>query len=125
MKFFADHCFFSCGVKLLRKHSYDIVTAKDTGLSIACDEDIAAFCNQQKRIILTMDNDFSSLYRFPLGTHQGIVVFRLKDFTPNGLLGTLAPIIQKHLFEQFQNALVIIRKDKIRIVRPNSHTEIL
>ena len=118
MRFFADHCFFACGVEYLRNRGHDVLTAKDAGLASARDEDIVSFCNKEKRIILTLDADFSSLYRFPLGSHRGVVLFRLSSFTPDGLLNSLKILSEKNLFDQFEDVLVVVRENKLRIVKP-------
>ena len=64
MRFFADHCFFGNAVTFLKERSYDIVTALETGLNEVPDEEIVSFCRKENRIILTLDTDFASLYRF-------------------------------------------------------------
>ncbi|MFH1245311.1 MAG: DUF5615 family PIN-like protein [Candidatus Omnitrophota bacterium] len=123
MKLFADHCFFSCGTELLKKNGYDIIKAADAGLAKVSDERIVLFCGKENRIILTLDNDFNNLYRFPLGSHSGIVVFKISPFTPQALLAILAPLIGRKMFSSFKNALVIVGKHKVRIVRPGKSTE--
>ncbi len=123
MKLFADHCFFSCGVELLRKNGYDIIKALDVGLQKASDEEIVSFCRKENRIILTLDNDFTSLYRFPLGTHKGIVFFRINPFAPDALLNILNPLVEKKMFASFENAMVIVKKDKVHITRPTRAIE--
>ena len=125
MKLFADHCFFREGTDLLSKSGYDIIKAKDTGLQRASDQEIVSYCRRENRIIVTLDTDFNSLYRFPLGTHKGIVLFRLNPFQPAALLSLLEPLVEKRLFELFKDALVIVKRDKIAIIRPGNLTEII
>ena len=125
MKLFADHCFFSCGIDLLRKAGYDIIKASDVGLQKADDEEIVLFCRKESRLIVTLDTDFSSLYRFPLGTHKGIVLFRINPFMPITLLKVLRPFIERKMFSLFKDSLVIVRRDKITIIRPSGITEII
>lgn len=125
MKLFADHCFFQCGVELLRQAGYDVIKAIDVGLETASDDKIVSFCKKEDRVIITLDTDFSSLYRFPLGSHCGIIVFRITPFTPAALLTILAPIIKKKIFDSFKNALVIVKRNKIRIIRSGNIKETL
>ena len=123
MRLFTDHCFFSCGIDFLQGCGYDIIKASDAGLQKASDEEIALFCKKENRIILTLDNDFTSLYRFPPGTHKGIVVFKISPFIPATLLNALKPLVERKAFTQFKDALVIASRNKIRIVRPGKPTE--
>ena len=124
MKLLCDHCFFQAGVDLLRQSGYDVIQAKDVGLQQASDEEIAAFCQKEYRIILTLDTDFTSLYRFPLGTHKGIIFFRVTPFIPTALLDLLMPLVKREMFDFFANALVIVKKSRIKIIRPGNVTEI-
>ncbi len=123
MRLFADHCFFQCGVDLLQKAGYDIIKAKNIGMQQASDGEITSFCRKENRIIVTLDNDFGSLYRFPLGTHKGIVLFKINPFMPLTLLAVLRPLIERNVFGLFKDALVIVKRDKITIIRPSGITE--
>lgn len=125
MRLFADHCFFACGVDFLRKSGYDIIKASEAGLQKASDEEIIPFCGKENRIILTLDTDFASLYKFPLGSHKGIVVFRLDPFTPEALLNILKIMTERKMFTLFPDSLVIVKGNKIRIVRSGTATETL
>lgn len=125
MKFFADHCFFARGVEFLRKQGYDVIKAIEVGLEDASDKEIIPFCRKEKRIILTLDRDFTSLYRFPLGTHKGIVVLRINPFNPSTLIESLTSLTERKLFTRFKDALVIVRRNKITIVRPGGSTEVI
>lgn len=123
MKMFADHCFFASGVELLQKSGYDIIKASSVGLQKASDEEITIFCKKENRIILTLDNDFVSIYKFPPGTHPGIVVFRITPFIPSILLNILNALIERKIFNYFRNALVIVKMYRIMIIRPGGSKE--
>ena len=123
MRLFADHCFFLCGVEFLRKEGYHVVQSAQVGLNQSPDEDIVPYCKKENLLLLTLDLDFSSLYRFPLGTHRGIVIFKISPFAPDSLLAILPRIMQRNLFPTFQDALVIAQRDKIRIVRQGTPTQ--
>lgn len=125
MRFFADHCFFACGVEFLRRQGYDVIKAIEVGLEEASDKEIIPFCKREKRIILTLDRDFTSLYRFPLGTHKGIVVLRINPFNPNTLIESLTSLTEREMFARFKDALVIVKRNKITIVRPGGSTEVI
>lgn len=122
MKLFADHCFFASAVAFLKEAGYDIITAREAGLSNAPDEEIVPFCLRQQRITLTLDRDFQSLFRFPLGRHKGIVVFRINPFAPASLMSLIQAIHKKDLFPSFEDALVIVSKNRIKIIKAGKST---
>ena len=38
MEFLADHCFFVCGVEVLRRGGHDVIRASEVGLARASDD---------------------------------------------------------------------------------------
>lgn len=64
---------------MLRQAGHDVATAVEGNLSRADDPIILAAAAAEYRILLTFDLDFADVREYPVGTHAGIVVFRLHD----------------------------------------------
>ena len=118
MKFLADHCFFSCGISFLQGQGYDVIKSSDVFLQRSPDEDVIAFSKREGRILLTLDTDFANLSRFPIGSHPGIILFRINPFAPGPLLASLKTLTQRKLLSHSARALMIVYHDKIKIIRP-------
>lgn len=125
MRFLADHCFFLCGVESLRQAGHDVIRASEAGLARASDEALLPFCRKTQRLLLTLDRDFTNRARFPLGSHDGIIFFRLLPFTPASLLALLRTVLERKVLAQAPAALVIVSAARIRIFRPGRPVETL
>jgi len=123
--FLADHCFFVCGVERLRQAGYEVVRAGEVGLAAAPDDTLLPLCRQADRILLTLDTDFTDRARFPLGSHSGIVFFRLVPFAPATLLRLLETVIARHVLRQAHEALVLVSSARIHVIRPGRPPELL
>ncbi|GHT29123.1 hypothetical protein FACS18942_10080 [Planctomycetales bacterium] len=61
---------------LLSANGYETHSVFDESLRGASDKKIAAVCQKENRIILTLDKDFSDIRVFPPQSHSGIIVLR-------------------------------------------------
>ena len=118
MAFLSDHCFFVCGVEVLRRAGHDVIRASEVGLARASDEALIPFCLQAHRILLTLDRDFTNRARFPVGSHGGIVFFRLAPFAPSALLRLLETVLARDVLGRAQDALVLVSSVRILLIRP-------
>ncbi|HXV62737.1 MAG TPA: DUF5615 family PIN-like protein [Vicinamibacteria bacterium] len=59
--------------------NHDITTLPEEDLGGPKDTIVSAAVTQEDRLRMTFDLDFGDVRKYPLGTHAGIVVFRLKD----------------------------------------------
>ncbi|MGH7138980.1 MAG: DUF5615 family PIN-like protein, partial [Pirellulales bacterium] len=64
--------------KMLLAAGYDVTRVQDVGLGGEDDPPILEAATAEGRILMTFDTDFADVRNFPLGSHAGIVVFRLK-----------------------------------------------
>jgi predicted nuclease of predicted toxin-antitoxin system len=61
---------------LLRQQGHDAVTVGDEGLAGVADVAVAVVCQAEKRVIVTLDLDFSDIRRYPPENYAGIIVLR-------------------------------------------------
>ena len=74
------------GRDLLKAEGYDVMTVADQRMSGASDEDIYKVCQDEARIVVTLDHDFGQTLRFPPEDIAGIVVLECKGrVTPTSI----------------------------------------
>lgn len=79
MKFKLDENMPGALALLLSEATHDVATAQEEGLCGANDPPLLAAATAEGRVLLTFDQDFADVRRYPPASHAGIVVFRLKD----------------------------------------------
>jgi predicted nuclease of predicted toxin-antitoxin system len=62
--------------QLLQAAGYSAETVPAEGLGGQPDEAIFAFCQQEQRVLVTLERGFGDIRRYPLGLHAGIIVLR-------------------------------------------------
>jgi hypothetical protein len=87
MKFLADENFPRPAIRALRKAGWDVFSIAEECPGIP-DEDVAALCAGQQRILLTFDKDFGELvFHRGLPAGSGVVLFRVTPGFPGGGCG--------------------------------------
>ncbi|NVM23342.1 MAG: DUF5615 family PIN-like protein [Desulfobacterales bacterium] len=74
MLFLTDANVFVPMVEGLRQMGHDVFDVKEKGLENLSDPDLFHLAQNQRRIFVTMDKDFSSILLYPPGEHCGIIV---------------------------------------------------
>ena len=64
------------GQGLLREKGYDVSTVVSEKLCGATDDELIAACQEESRVLVTLDKDFANILRYPPGRFPGIVVLR-------------------------------------------------
>ena len=65
MKMIVDENLFEPIVDYLRGLGHDVLSIRDVGLSGISDDEVYQEACQEARLIVTMDKDFSRMFRFP------------------------------------------------------------
>ena len=104
--------------QLFNQRGRNAQTVLDQNLKGCTDEILLSICQEEKRILVTLDLDFSNITLYPPGTYEGIIVFRVKNQSKNTIL-SLIPMIDKMLDkEKLRGKLWIVEKERIRIHEP-------
>ena len=103
--------------KVLRDAGLQCSDVRDIGLRAAADQTIFEWAQENKCIILTEDLGFSNTLRFPLGSHNGIIVARLPSTMPPETINQILVNTILDIKEDLPNNLTIIEPKKIRIRR--------
>ena len=115
MLFVTDANIFVPMVDGLRRLGYDVFDIKENNLENLSDLDIFQLAQKQKRIIITMDKDFSSILLYPPGEHFGIIVAKLYKITVKEATQVFIEAMQSLSPDDIQRNIVIIDRNKTRI----------
>lgn len=111
MNFLVDESVFAPMAEALKRAEHDVLTAKDAGLLGQPDERIFAQAIADKRVLLTLDTDFTRtarynprrcggivvarLFRLPVDEATRILVEAISNMDPGALVGRLAVITRE------------------------------
>ena len=117
MKMFANENLFEPIIDFLKSRGHDVLSIRDSGLSGISDDEVYQRACREKLVIVTMDKDFSRMFRFPPQKCGGIVVVKIYKRTVDETLS-----IFKRFYESLQEKdilenLVVITPEGIRIRR--------
>ena len=96
----------------------DVDTVQDEGLCGASDDAIWAAAQQEGRMLITQDLDFSDLRRDAPGEHHGLVLIRLSNPSRRQLAARLLEIFDSGEPETWKGAFVVVTDLKTRVRLP-------
>jgi predicted nuclease of predicted toxin-antitoxin system len=100
---------------LLQNEGYDASTIYSESLKGAKDPTVIAVCQQEQRVLITLDLDFADIYRYPPQDYVGIIVLRVYRQDKLYLMSffqKLIPAISQH---PLKGHLWIAEEGKLRI----------
>jgi predicted nuclease of predicted toxin-antitoxin system len=101
--------------ELLRRAGHDVVTTADEGLGGSPDPRLVQAATAEDRLLLTLDLDFADVRRFPIGSHAGIVVFRLHDQRWLALETAARILVSSGILRRIRGGLAVVDEARIRI----------
>lgn len=115
MKMFANENLFEPIIDFVRSLGHDVLSIRDSGLSGISDDEVYRIACRERRTIITMDKDFSRIFRFPPEKCGGIIVVKIYKRTVDETL-----LIFKKFYKSLQKKdifknLVIITPEGTRI----------
>ena len=103
----------------LEAAGYDTEDVRDVGLRARADQDVFLYAGKRGAILITADKGFANTFRFPLGTHHGIIVVRIPDELPTEVVTReLLRALDELAGEDLNGALAIVELGRVRIRRP-------
>ena len=85
-----------------------------SGLGSAADEEVLAYAQKKKLVVITHDKDFGNLIRFPVQNHHGVILLRFRNQKPANVIPYLLQFLKTH--QHLGSRLAILREDGLRIV---------
>lgn len=101
--------------EVLCGEGHDAVTVLEENMGGSPDADIIDACNAEKRVLMTLDMDFSDIRGYLSPESPGIVVLRVHPQHKNHLLLSLRRIIPVFEKEPVKGKLWIVEEDRIRV----------
>lgn len=113
MRFLADENFPRPALEALRKAGWEVVSIAEECPGVP-DEDVAALCATQERILLTFDKDFGELvFHRGLPAGSGVVLFRLTPDSPEEAAEVALALVLSH--PDLAGSFCVVTRDRIRI----------
>jgi predicted nuclease of predicted toxin-antitoxin system len=101
--------------QLLQESGYDAATVLEQQLGGKPDGNIAQICQQEDRIIVTLDLDFADIRTYPPSEYAGMIVFRLSQQDKFHVLNICQRMLAVFKRETPQQKLWIVEDNRIRI----------
>jgi len=100
----------------LRAEGHDVLRASETGQARSDDAQILQRAIDDKRILVTLDEDFGDWAILPLKVHPGVVRVKVHPPTSGNIIAMLLPFLKMHTASQFSNQLVILSAKRAKWV---------
>jgi predicted nuclease of predicted toxin-antitoxin system len=104
---------------LLAALGHDVDTVPQESLQGRKDPEIWRATQDAGRFLITQDMDFSDIRQFRPGTHQGILLLRLRTPGRAALTARLLSIFETEEVEAWDRCFVVATERKVRVVRPS------
>lgn len=102
-------------VDILREAQYDAMSVLEQNLSGRADIQIVSTCQNEKRILVTLDMDFADIRSYPPDQYSGLIVLRLKRQDKPYILKIFSHLLRLFPKKPIDHHLWIVEENKIRI----------
>lgn len=103
--------------EILRRVKHDAKTVWDEGLQGKADPVIARTCQNEERILLTLDRDFSDIRTYPPAEYPGIIALSVRRQDKAHVVAVLQRLLRLLESHPIQNSLWIVDEHRVRIRR--------
>ena len=117
MKFLADQDVWKATVDLLRAWGHDVITARESGLTRASDEELLAKAASAGRLLITRDSDFGSLVFLGTIPSRGVVFLRILPKTQDEVHIELKGLLGVHSEDELRKSFCTVEPGRHRIRR--------
>jgi predicted nuclease of predicted toxin-antitoxin system len=103
---------------VLRQAGHSAEDVRDIGLRGRSDQEVFEYAQAQGTILLTADKGFSNIVRFPVGSHEGIMVVRVPNELPTQTVNDeLLRALEDLEGEDLAGLLMIVEVGRTRVRR--------
>ena len=118
MKIFANENLFEPIIHYLKSRGHDVLSIRDAGLSGISDDEVYQRACRDNSVIVTMDKDFSRMFRFQPEKCGGIIVLKVYKRTVDETLSIFKLFYESIKEKDVHKNLVIISPMGVRIRKP-------
>lgn len=101
--------------EMLADEGHDALTVLDQQMSGDTDDQIAAVCQREKRVVVSLDLDFADIRVYPPKDFAGLIVLRLKKHDKIHVLEVIQRLLKAITAEPIENRLWIVDENRLRI----------
>lgn len=105
---------------LLKELGHDVQTLQDERLLGHPDTEIWRAAPNESRFLVTQDMDFSDRRRFAPGSHNGILLVRLRSPGRRDLIGQIQKLFRQENVGEWTGCFVVATERKIRVLGPGT-----
>jgi len=117
MRFLANENLFDPIIEYLSGLGHDVLNIREAGLSGISDDEVYQLACKDKRVIITMDKDFSRIFRFPPEKCGGIIVVKIYKRKVEETLKIFRKCFETIREEEIKRNQIVITPEGIRIKR--------
>lgn len=99
----------------LREAGYDALTVLEQQMGGEADTTLAVVCQEEERVILTLDLDFADIRAYPPHEYAGLIVLRLERQDKLHVLAVVERLIAAFKVETVAQMLWVVDERRIRI----------
>jgi len=100
---------------LLRQVGHDAITVLEQHLGGSSDPHIVSVCQEERRVLITLDTDFADIRAYPPGQSPGLIVLRLHKQDKPHVLAVIDRLIPLLSSEPLAHLLWILEETRLRI----------
>ena len=101
--------------RLLIAAGHDAKTVNDQGLQGAKDTAIAEVCRAERRVLVTLDTDFSDIRAYPPESHSGVIIIRVSRQSKPHIMEIFKRVLPLIGREPLDRHLWIVEENRVRI----------
>jgi predicted nuclease of predicted toxin-antitoxin system len=99
----------------LRSAGHDVSTVAEENLSGQEDHPVLEAAAKEGRLLMTFDMDFGDIRSYPVGSHAGVVIFRLHDQRWAVLKEPVERLLKSALIDRLQYGIAVVDENRVRV----------
>lgn len=114
MRLFLDQMIDHSVAEALRKQNCDVQCTAEVGMACADDLEILAYCIDQNRILVTLDEHFGDWTVARLTEHPGVIRLKVDPANTRNIQRAIVSFLDRYADRDFRNTLAIVKPTAIR-----------
>jgi predicted nuclease of predicted toxin-antitoxin system len=110
LRLLCDHDVSGDVVDWLKKTRHIVTSSFDKGWEKLPDRELIKQCLEDRRVLITLDRDLGESQEFPICTHAGIILLRLRTETDERMIDFLKRFFQSGERKKCKHAIVTLRE---------------
>lgn len=117
MSFLTDENIPRNVIDMLRDMGHEMLDVREQRMDGAPDSEVAGLARDERRVLVTLDMDFSNILHYPPGDYAGVIVLRVPKPTRHRVAVTLKEFLAAVKETDIEQSLIIVEPGSYRIRR--------